>query len=156
MPSLPLADFADSLDEIMADIVRAFMRQKSDELFKGKITMPQFFLMLFLKKQGESRMTDIARVLSVTTAAATGVVERLVKGGYVTRVFDPHDRRIIRVRLSPKGSATVHKVIEQRRQMIISIFGKVSQDDREQYLAILRRVHQKVLQEYNGTGASHG
>jgi len=155
MTPISLAEFADSINELIPDIARVFSKRPSDELFKGKITLPQFFALSCLQKQGESKMTDIARFLSITTAAATGVVDRLVKGGYLTRVFDPQDRRIIKVKLSARGSDTVHKIIQQRREMIIDIFGKISQEDREQYLAILSRVHQ-VLKEQNNAGASHG
>lgn len=154
MPALSLAGFADSLDEIMFDMVRVFIKRQPDELFKGKITMPQCFLMMFLKRQSESKMTDIARFLNVTTAAATGVVDRLVRGGYVTRVFDPQDRRIIKVKLSARGGDVVEKIIRQRRQMIMDIFGKVSQEDREQYLAILSRVH-RVAKDRHGADISH-
>jgi DNA-binding MarR family transcriptional regulator len=154
MPELSLAGFADTVDEIMFDMVKAFIKRQPDELLKGKITMPQCFLMMFLKRQGEAKMTDIARFLNVTTAAATGVVDRLVKGAHLTRVFDPSDRRIIKVKLSAKGAQTVQKIVQQRRQMIMEIFGKISQDDREQYLAILSRV-QQVAKEQGGGSSAH-
>ncbi|MDD5347379.1 MAG: MarR family transcriptional regulator [Candidatus Omnitrophica bacterium] len=149
-----LAEFADRINELIPDIARVFFKRPTDALFKGKITLPQFFVLCFLQKQGQMRMTDVARFLGVTTAAATGGVDRLVKGGYLTRVFDPKDRRIIKVKLSAKGSETVQKVIQQRRQMIMDIFGRLSDNDREQYLAILSRVH-AVLTDQNRTQGAH-
>lgn len=151
MAAVSLSEFADSLDGIMFDIGRAFIRRQPDELYKGKISMPQFFLMMSLKKQGESKMTDIAHFLGVTTAAATGVVDRLVKGGYCTRVFDPQDRRIIKARLSLKGAGTVHNVIQQRRQMIIDIFGKISEKDRSDYLRILTQIQDILRRQTRNT-----
>jgi DNA-binding MarR family transcriptional regulator len=151
MPGISLAGFADVINEIMPEIARGFVSRQSDELFRGKITVPQFFLLSYLQKQGELRMTDIARFLSVTTAASTGVVERLVKAGYALRVFDPRDRRIIRIKLSVKGSAVVEKIMRQRRQMIMDIFGEISENERQQYLAILTRI-QQVMRKQNQAG----
>jgi DNA-binding MarR family transcriptional regulator len=154
MSNISLSGFADVINEIVPDIARVFIRRQSDELFHGKITLPQFFILSYLQKQGELRMTDIARFLSVTTAAATGVIERLVRAAYVIRVFDPRDRRIIRVKLSAKGSDTVQKIMQQRRQMIMDIFGKISEGERQQYLAILTRI-QQVLREQSEASSRH-
>ncbi len=155
MPPIALPEFADKLNEILPELSRQIVSQSADELFKGKITLPQFFLMSLLRKEGELRMTDIARLLHVTTAAATGVVERLVKSGYLLRVYDPDDRRIIKVKLSPRGLNTVLKVLQERRKMIIDIFSRISPEDRQKYLEILMRV-QQIMREQNGAANSHG
>lgn len=147
MPSISLAEFADKLNELMPEMARSIIRRQSDELIKGKITLPQFFILNFLKKEGEQRMTDIARILNVTTAAATGLVDRMVKSGYATRVFDPQDRRIIRVKLSVKGIDVVQRVLSHRRRMIMDTFGKISQQEREDYLRILMRVKDILTEE---------
>ncbi len=154
MQEIPLSEFADKLNEIIPELSRQIVSHPSDELFKGKITLPQFFLMSLLRKEGELKMTDIARFLHVTTAAATGVVERLVNGGYLLRVYDPDDRRIIKVKLSPRGLNTVVKVLQERRRMIIDIFSKIPPEDRQQYLAILMKV-QQVMREQNQTAEHH-
>lgn len=147
MSSISLAEFADKLNELMPEMARSIIRRQSDELLKGKITLPQFFILNVLKKEDEQRMTDIARLLNVTTAAATGIVDRMVRSGYVTRVYDPQDRRIIRIRLSAKGAEVVQRIISHRRQMIMDTFGKISQQEREEYLRILMRVKDVLTEE---------
>jgi DNA-binding MarR family transcriptional regulator len=78
--------------------------------------------------------------MGVSTAAVTGLVDRLVKYAYIVRVFDPGDRRIIRIKLTAGGLSLVKKVNQQRRQMIISIFEKISEADRKDYLRILMQI----------------
>ena len=140
MSHVSLSEFADKVADIMPEVWRCIIKREACELFKGKITLPQFVILNVLHREGESKMSDIARFLDVTTAAATGLVARLVKCGYLVRVYDPQDRRIIRIKLSAKGSELVEKTNRQKRQMIIDIFGKISQDDRESYLRILSRM----------------
>jgi DNA-binding MarR family transcriptional regulator len=131
----------------MPVIIREFARRQVNELYKGRITLPQFFILNFLHENNESKMTDMACFMRVTTAAMTGLVERLVKSGYCQRVFDPGDRRLIKIRLTAKGQALVRKVNHQRQQMIVKIFGMISEGERNTYLRILMRIRDILLQE---------
>ncbi|MCX7926607.1 MAG: MarR family transcriptional regulator [Candidatus Omnitrophica bacterium] len=132
--------FAVRLDEVMFELGRLFVKKGPAEFLNSKISPGQFILMLMLKKQNEAKMTDIAKFLGVSTPAATGMVERLVDAGYLVRLFEPADRRIIKIRLSSKGLALVEKVVAQRRKIIIDTFGKLSEEDRKNYLEILEKV----------------
>lgn len=138
--SVSISEFADRIAEVMPVIAKEFTRHQSHELFKGVVTLPQFLVLNFLDNSGESKMKDLAKFMDVTTAAMTGIVERLVKYGYVERVFDPEDRRIIKIKPTPKGSGLVKKFKEQKRQMVINIFGKLSEKDREDYLRIIMQI----------------
>mgnify|MGYP001562278434 CR=1 FL=1 len=145
--NLSLSEFADRLNEIMPAIARELLTKQSKELFKEKITIPQLFVLDFLYKQGESRMTDLARFMNVSTAAVTGIVDRLVNCGYAVRVNQAGDRRIIKVRLTPKANTLVRKITEQKRQMIIEVFGKISKVERQEYLRILGLVYDSLIKE---------
>lgn len=69
------------------------------------ITMAQLKVLLVLYMNGPSRMTPLASGLGVSLATATGVLDRLVERGLVSRGQDPQDRRVVVCRLSPKGQA---------------------------------------------------
>ncbi|MDP2940016.1 MAG: MarR family transcriptional regulator [Candidatus Omnitrophota bacterium] len=140
MGEISLLAFADKMNEIMPTIIKEFARRQINELYKGKITLPQFLILDFLQKQGEVKMTALANFMNVTTAAMTGIVDRLVRDHYVVRVFDPKDRRIIKIKPTAKGRELVKKVNQQRREMIIKIFGRLSQTDRQDYLRILLQI----------------
>lgn len=140
MAAFSIAEFADKMNEVMPVLIQEFARRQANELYKGKITLPQFLILDFLNKKGECKMTEIAHFMHVTTAAMTGIVERIKRCNYVQRVYEPSDRRIIKIRLTAKGHELVKKVNRQRRNMIVDIFGKISQREREQYLNILMRI----------------
>ena len=145
--SISLSEFADKLNQIMPVIMKEIIRRDSNELYKGKITLPQLLTLGFLNEKGESRMTDLARFMKVSTAAMTGVAERLVRDAYVLRVYNPQDRRIIKIKLKPKGAELVKKINQQKRQMAINIFGKISESEREEYLRILTRIRDILAKE---------
>ena len=142
MSDVALFKFAEGMNQLMPQIIQEFARRQADELYKGKITLPQFLILNFLEHKGEAKMSDMARFMQVTTAAMTGIIERLVKYGYTLRAFEASDRRIIKIKLTAKGKELVRKVNQQRRQMIIDVFGKLSQGERQGYLKILTHIHQ--------------
>lgn len=142
-----LLEFADKMNEVMPGVIQGFARRQANELYKGKITLPQFLILDFLSQRVESKMTDMARFMHVTTAAMTGIVERLFGHGYVTRVYDPEDRRIIKIKLTHRGNELVKKINTQRRSMIIKIFGSISEGDRKDYLRILMQIKEILTKE---------
>lgn len=140
MGQVSILEFADRMNEVMPTIAREFVRRQADELYKGKISLPQFLVLEFLHKEGESKMTTLANFMDVTTAAMTGIIDRLVNYGYVIRILDPDDRRVIKTKLTLKGTELVKRITQQRRRMIIDIFGKITEVERNDYLSILMRI----------------
>lgn len=147
MIEFSLLDFADKMNDILPVIIKEFARRQVNELYKGKITLPQFLILEFLSRRLESNMTDLARFMNVSTAAMTGIVDRLVKYGYVVRAYDQKDRRIIKVKMTARGKKLVKKINHQRRQMVIKIFGRISEADRQDYLRILMQIRDILVKE---------
>ena len=138
--SITINEFADKLNNMMPVMIKEFSRRQAGEIYKGKITLPQFLILGFLHNNGDSKMCAIAKFMSVTTAAMTGMVDRLEGLGYVKREPEPEDRRIIKVVLTSKGRELVNKINLRRREMIVDVFGKISGQDRMDYLRVLTRV----------------
>lgn len=147
MVNSSLIEFSDKINSIFPLLTKELVNRQVDELFKGKITLPQFLILDFLYKAKESTMTNIAKFMSVTTAATTGIVDRLFREGYVIRVNNPEDRRIILVKPTSKGKTIVDKIRQQKRAMIINIFGKISEEERCSYLDILLKIYNILTQQ---------
>lgn len=131
-----LMEFADKVMEISRD----FMKYYAEEAYKVKLTLSQIAILDILSRNKESNMSDMARSMNVTTAAMTGIVDRLVRDGYVTRANDPADRRVIKTKLTSKGNTAVKSLLENKKRMITKIFGVLSQRERDEYLKILTRI----------------
>jgi DNA-binding MarR family transcriptional regulator len=128
-------------------MMKEMFHRQTNELYKGKITLPQFLAMSFLNKKGSSNMTELAHYMDITTAGMTGIISRLVAGRYARRVSDPKDRRVIIVKLTPRGVALTRKVNDERRQIIIDAFGKISEKEREDYLNIISHVLESFVEQ---------
>ena len=105
----------------LADFVMSSQRncilRLSPELTQGKISFPQFFLLAYLAEEECLSMSSIARMMGHSTAAATGMVDKLQEMDYIKRFTAAADRRKIMVRITDKG-----------RQLIERMHGNIARD----------------------------
>lgn len=76
-------------------------------------------------------MSDIAKKMGHSTAAATGLVDRLEKLGYVERVHAAEDRRKIMVRITSKGIDLVAKMRSEIAADLANILAGMDEDQAE-------------------------
>lgn len=147
MSGVTLKEFGDKMSAMLPLMIKEFARRQANELYEGKITLPQLLILDFLHRQDAAKMKVLANFMNVTTAAMTGIVGRLVAAGYVKRTYIQDDRRIIKIKLTSKGEELVKKINKQRRQMIINIFSKISDADRQEYLRIWLQIKAVIDKE---------
>ena len=134
--------------ERLADIImmmqRCFVQHLSEKLSCGQVSFPQFFLLGHIALHDALSMTEVAEKMSHTTAAATGLVDRLENLGYVQRMHDESDRRKVLVKITSKGSS----LVERLRQDIVSgltIFtGILTPVEQTTWLQIYEKLHQHI------------
>ncbi|WP_329292310.1 MarR family winged helix-turn-helix transcriptional regulator [Streptomyces pseudovenezuelae] len=82
-------------------------------------------------KAGENLLTagDLAEHAHVTTGAVTGILNRLERGGYVTRVPDPNDRRRVRVAALPDAVTKVVALYQPYYDRLDTVFAGYSADE---------------------------
>ncbi|PYI74320.1 MAG: MarR family transcriptional regulator, partial [Verrucomicrobia bacterium] len=61
---------------------RCFVLHLCKELAPGNVSFPQFFLLTYLDRKEVLTMSAIAQKMGHTTAAASGLVDRLENLGY--------------------------------------------------------------------------
>lgn len=76
-------------------------------------------------------MSDIAKKMGHSTAAATGLVDRLEKIGYVERIHAAEDRRKIMVRITQKGTELVAHMRKEIASDLASLMSDADQDESE-------------------------
>ena len=116
----------------LADFVlftqRSCILNLSKELNRGNLSYPQFFLLTYLSSEEYLTMTDIASKMGHSTAAATGMIDRIEKLGYVDRLHASEDRRKVMVRITSKG---VELVSHMRKEIAADLAGILSTMDEE-------------------------
>lgn len=106
-PTSPVSVDANRLADFVLMTQRSCILNLSSELNRGKLSFPQFFLLTYLSSEDYLTMSAIAKKMGHSTAAATGLVDRLEKLDFVERVHAAEDRRKIMVRITPAGTEIV-------------------------------------------------
>jgi DNA-binding MarR family transcriptional regulator len=119
---------ADRLADFVLFTQRSCILNLSTELNRGNVSYPQFFLLAYLSSEEYLTMSDIAKKMGHSTAAATGLVDRLEKLAYVERIHAAEDRRKIMVRITQKG---VELVARMRKEIASDLAGILSSMDEE-------------------------
>jgi DNA-binding MarR family transcriptional regulator len=104
---------------------RSFLLDLSKELNKGNISYAQFFLLGYLAKEEYMTMTEISQKMGHSTAAATGLVDRLEKLGYVQRLHAADDRRKVMVQITRKGMELVSRLRDGIAHDIAALMGQL-------------------------------
>lgn len=130
--------------KVLYDLMRRFWggfgRQMERVLNNGGVNVPQYLAMVALSKSGEAMMGRLAADLHVTMGAATNIVDRLIRGGYVTRARGTDDRRVVRVKLQPKGVETLRGIEEEATAYMTSVLGQLDDARRKQFMETFARM----------------
>ena len=90
----------------VARLMPYIMRGIQLEFFvRQGVTQTQFLVLAALRAYTRCAMGTLARSLHVSMPTASGIVGRLVRGGFVRRVPHPEDRRQVVVELTAKSEA---------------------------------------------------
>ena len=106
----PMKEVASDVADFIMFTQRSFLLDLSRELNRGNVSYAQFFLLGYLSSEQQLTMTDISRKMGHSTAAATGLVDRLEKLCYVQRLHAADDRRKVMVQITIKGIQLVQQL----------------------------------------------
>ncbi len=132
-------------NERIADIImslqRCFILRLSEELGKGQVSFAQFFLLGHIATQEALSMSEVAEKMNHSTAAATGLVDRLENLDYVQRTHAANDRRKVLVRITKKGIALVDKMREEITGNVNEIRELLTPEERKAWLRIYEKIY---------------
>ena len=70
--------------------------------------------LFFITNRGSTNFKNLAATLKVTPSNLTGVIDRLVEQGLVSRTENPEDRRMMVLKATEKGDSLVSELRERR------------------------------------------
>jgi DNA-binding MarR family transcriptional regulator len=149
--TVPGEEAKDQLARIVSgvhDMIAGFRCAGTARLVKAGVSMTHMHVMWLLQHHGDLPMSRMAELLDVSFSNATGIVDRMEERGLVERVRVPDDRRVVLVRIAPRGLEALEETeaIKQDRLQAILAHLDVAQLDR---LALaLDDVREAVIAEF--------
>jgi len=140
---------ADELGPLLAG-ERATMAHRCHE---RQISMAHLFLMTKIEHHGAMPMTRIAELLGSSLPTATGLVSRMEDRGFVRRLHDEQDRRVVNVSLTAAGKRELSGLHAARRHRLAAAAAGFTDAERAQILASIRMLR-AALERVDEQGAT--
>jgi DNA-binding MarR family transcriptional regulator len=106
----------------------------------GSLTTQEVHTISLIGKMGSPRMSELARRGHVTLGTMTVMIAKLVKKGYVVRMRDDEDRRVVRVGLTRVGKKADALHQEFHGQMMERVLGVLTISEQRQLAKLIRKI----------------
>jgi DNA-binding MarR family transcriptional regulator len=93
------------------------------------LTIPQLKFLFYVSRHGKVNPSGLASGIRVTPANVTGIVERLVEQGLLTRTPDPDDRRISWLTVADRGKTLINDLREGRAKEMRKILDNLTEEE---------------------------
>lgn len=98
------------------------------------LTIAQLKSLFFISNCGTTNLGKLAEALKVTSTNTTGIVDRLVKQGMISRSEDPRDRRMLELKATEKGEKLINSLRQRRRGFMFDVLSRLSEAELEDFL----------------------
>ena len=111
--------------------------------YQNHITHSQWFVLTMIEHFKKTNIKYIAEAMEMSSSAATQLVDGLVQNGYVTRLEDPNDRRLVQLTLSPKGKTHIAATKGKRINEMAVIFDDLSDKELKLFVRLFKKITSK-------------
>ena len=129
--------------ESMADdfqsVYKSLLKQKQAHL--NDVPYGQRTALFNIALHERLQIKQLAELLQITSGAATQHAEALVQSGYIERMQDPSDRRVVHLTLSKEGKKRLHKLKKQRMERMMELFADVGDDELQEFVKTIKKIH---------------
>jgi len=139
--------YISQLENLFPDIIEGMSFKVVQELAELKITLAQFQALSLLAEKKGCIMSELARGMSQSFSATTGIVDRLIRDGLARRERDKKDRRVVRVFITSKGKYTVGQFKRYRKEHLISILESLKEKDRKTLIQAMGILSQAIKRQ---------
>jgi len=110
------------------------------------VTSGQTGILYLLEKGGKMRMSELSSSLEMDNSAATRIVDRLERSGFVRRELNLNDRREFHVMITDQGL----KEIKKTKSTVRSMNKKIEAEFSEEELEIFRKNLVRMKEIFRG------
>lgn len=135
------------------NMVEHVLRTRLREEFE--VTLPQFDALAELERAGRPlTMSALSQELMVSNGNITGVVDRLVRDGYVARSPSPTDRRVQYIELTARGAERFAAMARAHERWVAELLEGLSDREVEQMTRLLKKMQHNVERMRKGEDVS--
>ncbi|UXS75569.1 MarR family winged helix-turn-helix transcriptional regulator [Staphylococcus chromogenes] len=109
--------------------------------FNHKLNISQIILLEYIKRNGASQPSTIAKALGFTEGAITTMTNKLVKMEYINRVPQLIDRRVILLNITPSGISLLKEAEITGEKVRNAVYSVLTDEE----LTLMKEIQKKLL-----------
>jgi len=125
----------DEIIELQRRMSQVIIPYAIDSWRELDVPLAQLKSLLIITCKGETNFSTLAQDLGVTPGDVTGIIERLVMQGLVSRKPSPDDRRIIWLQPTDKGRDLLANLMESQTRHMVYILEYMSLEELQSLLS---------------------
>lgn len=111
-----------------------------------RVTPAQMNVLMYLRRNTQGTVKEVAQALTISSSAATQLIDELVENSYVLREVFSSDRRAVTLTLSKKSKILAEKIEGQMLTNSVEMFTALTDTEFEHYIALTK----KMIQSFPG------
>ncbi|MBY6276645.1 MarR family winged helix-turn-helix transcriptional regulator [Symbiobacterium thermophilum] len=128
------------IDSLLREVGGLLRKWGRDILGGFDITNPQFEALLVLREHGELTMGELCAKMFLACSTATDLIDRMERNQLIERVRDTADRRVIRLRVLPKGNQLIDQILEARQAYLSNAMAGMAASDKARLIWSLQQL----------------
>lgn len=119
-------------------VVKPFKQRMGDG-----VSMDMYYCLRTLLWQNEQlTMSELGRLMHVPKQQMTKLGNRLIECGFVERISDPQDRRIVRLMITDRGRSFIDHFLDEDAACHRDLIESMTEADRSEFFKSLLCIHQ--------------
>ncbi len=131
--------YTEEFAKLWSKLSKDYQSHMENEL-SPSLTESQLTVLELLGNQPKMKPSDMIPFLATTPAAVTMLLDRMEKGGLISRERDENDRRIVWVSITEKGKEQAEHGREVRTEFLSQMLDRISTHNQQLLLFLLGKI----------------
>jgi len=123
------AELVKQIIELQREVRRALRQYVPNAWMDLNLTIAQLKSLFLIAHEGSMNTKRLAEELGVTSSNVTGIIDRLVKQGLVSRQENPEDRRMLQIQVTDQGEAILTSLREETVSSMSDVLARMSVEE---------------------------
>jgi DNA-binding MarR family transcriptional regulator len=126
----------DTLLSVSMQLQKIMSQQGGVSADESPATTLQFYVLSFLEKYPNSKLSEVADYLQASRSSTTQLIERMNKAGFISRKIGEKDKRETQLSLTDQGINKLNEINKVKQKSIEKIIKRIPEKDIEELIRI--------------------
>jgi len=142
-------DLKSDVDQVLEAIIYLYTESRritKDLARRADLTGPQLTVVKLLESIGDLSLSELSEKIRAQNSTVTGIIDRMERENLVTRERSKEDRRVVYIRLTPKGKELAREIPVEPMEIFKGALESLSAQEMRDLVRIMTKLAKRVKQ----------